>query len=289
MGGLDRREGEWLDLVADLLESPMVDWPHDRVTRQLVETFDAVAGCHYTRSGAAPPVLRQWPHDVFAGHPDELAELTADESRNPHPVLRFYLAIGHVVPCQVADVPGWFANRRERDRWYGLYRSWGAVPNQFVLPLQDDRGTNRTQLVGREDPFTEQEMVLVRRLHRLLGVLDGQLSAFGAWSRGVRPPAVDVAQSVHLTPRELAVLGLLGRGLTAAAIGRRLRIAERTVQKHLQRCYAKLGVSERLAAVLRAQTMGLLSGPDTQFPSYPDPVERAVMDAAPTTAPPPRE
>ena len=61
------------------------------------------------------------------------------------------------------------------------------MPNQFVLPLQVDRGTNRTQLVGREDPFTEQEMVLVRRLHRLLGVLDGQLSAFGAWSRGVRP------------------------------------------------------------------------------------------------------
>jgi ATP/maltotriose-dependent transcriptional regulator MalT len=30
------------------------------------------------------------------------------------------------------------------------------------------------------------------------------------------------------------------------------------VQKHLQRCYTKLGVADRLAAVLRAQHIGLL-------------------------------
>ena len=69
---------------------------------------------------------------------------------------------------------------------------------------------------------------------------------------------------MSLTPRELAVLELLASGLTAAAIGHRLGIAERTVQTHLQHRYAKLGVSDRLDAVLRARRIGLLG---TQFPS----------------------
>ncbi|MHC8504121.1 LuxR C-terminal-related transcriptional regulator [Pseudonocardia artemisiae] len=43
-------------------------------------------------------------------------------------------------------------------------------------------------------------------------------------------------------------------------MGRRLAIAERTVHKHLQRTYAKLGVTDRLSAVLRAQRLGLLAG-----------------------------
>ncbi|MHA6796634.1 LuxR C-terminal-related transcriptional regulator [Pseudonocardia bannensis] len=53
---------------------------------------------------------------------------------------------------------------------------------------------------------------------------------------------------------------MLAQGLTALAIGRRLAIAERTVHKHLQRTYAKLGVTDRLSAVLRAQRLGLLAG-----------------------------
>ena len=63
---------------------------------------------------------------------------------------------------------------------------------------------------------------------------------------------------LQLTPRELTVLGLLVEGLTAAAIGRRLEIGERTVQKHLEHAYTKLGVGDRLSAVLRAQHLGLL-------------------------------
>jgi DNA-binding NarL/FixJ family response regulator len=54
------------------------------------------------------------------------------------------------------------------------------------------------------------------------------------------------------------VLSLLAEGLTAGAIGRRLMITERTVHKHLQHSYTKLGVTDRLGAVLRAQRIGLL-------------------------------
>jgi DNA-binding NarL/FixJ family response regulator len=68
-------------------------------------------------------------------------------------------------------------------------------------------------------------------------------------------------EAPQLTAREGEVLRLLAEGLTAAAIGRRLGISERTVHKHKERVYAKLGASDRLMAVLLAQRHGLLPPP----------------------------
>jgi DNA-binding NarL/FixJ family response regulator len=61
-----------------------------------------------------------------------------------------------------------------------------------------------------------------------------------------------------LTPREHAVLTLLADALTAGAIARRLGISKRTVHKHVQNLYRKLGTSDRLSAVLYAHAHGLL-------------------------------
>ncbi|MFF6869530.1 LuxR C-terminal-related transcriptional regulator [Streptomyces sp. NPDC012450] len=62
------------------------------------------------------------------------------------------------------------------------------------------------------------------------------------------------------TPRELNVLHLLAAGLSADSMARRLGISPRTVHKHLQALYRKLGAVDRLDAVLRAQRAGLLAG-----------------------------
>jgi ATP/maltotriose-dependent transcriptional regulator MalT len=69
---------------------------------------------------------------------------------------------------------------------------------------------------------------------------------------------------VGLTCRELAVLHILAEGLTAAAIGRRLGIAPRTVTKDLEHIYAKLHTSDRLSAVLKAQRLRLVPQPVSQ-------------------------
>jgi DNA-binding NarL/FixJ family response regulator len=68
-----------------------------------------------------------------------------------------------------------------------------------------------------------------------------------------------VPEVVDLTSRELAVLHLLVEGCTALAMAHRLGISVRTVQKHLEHVYRKLGVGDRLSAVLTAQRVGLLS------------------------------
>jgi DNA-binding NarL/FixJ family response regulator len=66
------------------------------------------------------------------------------------------------------------------------------------------------------------------------------------------------ALRANLTPRELTVLELLADGLVAEAIGRRLSISTRTVNKHLEHVYRKLGTSDRLTSVLRARSLGIL-------------------------------
>ncbi|WP_285821161.1 response regulator transcription factor [Cellulosimicrobium sp. Marseille-Q4280] len=63
----------------------------------------------------------------------------------------------------------------------------------------------------------------------------------------------------RLTDRETEVLRLVARGLSNAAVGRELFIAEATVKTHLLRAFAKLGVDDRTAAVTVAMDRGYLT------------------------------
>jgi len=64
-----------------------------------------------------------------------------------------------------------------------------------------------------------------------------------------------------LSARETEVLGRVARGATNAEIGRDLYISEATVKTHLLRAFAKLGVSDRTAAVTTAFERGILPPP----------------------------
>ena len=68
-----------------------------------------------------------------------------------------------------------------------------------------------------------------------------------------------VPTSTPLTPRELAVLRLVARGLTNRQIGAELYISEKTVSVHLSRAMAKLQVAGRAAAVNAAHLRGYLT------------------------------
>ena len=68
-------------------------------------------------------------------------------------------------------------------------------------------------------------------------------------------PCIDM---IPVTDRELAVLDLMADGLIATAIARRLSISPRTVSKHIENIYRKLGTHDRTTAVLRSQAMGFL-------------------------------
>lgn len=255
------RDGDWLDFVADLMASPDGRWPPEQVSRLLVDTLDAAGGIFHAQSATGLLHRNEWPPELFAPHLEEQLHWSRHEAMHRHPLLRYHLATGLGVCLQVDDVPSGIADARTMADWRARGRRWGGVQSQVSLPVRFDAGGIRAFVVARTDPFTAQEMVTARRVNRLLRGLDRHFTEFCRWSAGADPGARDAASGARLTPRELVVLDLLAAGLTAASIGRRLDIAERTVQKHLQRIYRKLGAADRLGAVYRAQLLGLVRRP----------------------------
>jgi DNA-binding CsgD family transcriptional regulator len=248
-----RNEREWLELVATMFAAPLVELPDEQIALQLRASFGLLA-CSF--NDVAPDrvaAARLWPADEqLGGLRGEMARWSVERAPREHPLLRYYLRTGRREPLQVADVPRAIAGPRVRANWSAVGRAIGS-PNQLALPLRLGPGRHRAFVLGRSDVFTPGEIQLGQLLWQLLTALDRQIQAYARLT-----PERDVVAELRLTPRELAVLGLLVEGLTAAASGRRLGIAERTVQKHLEHVYGKLGVADRLTAVLRAQHLGLL-------------------------------
>jgi HD-GYP domain-containing protein (c-di-GMP phosphodiesterase class II) len=86
--------------------------------------------------------------------------------------------------------------------------------------------------------------------------VDAVLAAAGQRAVRRRPAA-----PCGLTPREVQTLGLVARGLSIKQIARKLSIAPKTADGHIQRIYAKTGVSTRAGATLFAMSHDLISAP----------------------------
>jgi DNA-binding NarL/FixJ family response regulator len=102
------------------------------------------------------------------------------------------------------------------------------------------KDASRAELAGAIRAATRGETVLAP-------------SVAGRLVRRMRQPAQQ-----GLSPREIEVLRLVGKGMTNADVGATLHISEATVKTHLLRVFNKLGVSDRTAAVTTAMELGML-------------------------------
>ena len=126
-----------------------------------------------------------------------------------------------------------------------------GLDQQLSVPYHVGSGSTHSFVLAQTgDDFSDEQLEVARLVQPLIAMLDRQSATL------VR--AGDDLGDLDLTGRELAVLQLLREGLTAAAIGHRLLISPRTVHTHLRSIYRKLGVADRMQAVLVAQELGLL-------------------------------
>jgi DNA-binding CsgD family transcriptional regulator len=90
------------------------------------------------------------------------------------------------------------------------------------------------------------------RLMRALTGIGHEIGYFLAQHRG------ELVEPV-LTPREVQVLQLAARAYSAAEIAEELALSRATVKRHFEGAYARLGVSDRAAAVAEAMRQGLVT------------------------------
>lgn len=177
-----------------------------------------------------------------------------------HPLVRFYLATGNLDVLEAGEVCGGRARWRATPS-FAIVREVFGITEDLTIPLSMRGGTLSALVLGRSGhAYSAREREVAQWVQLTTQLLDSQLlvpsnNAIGV-SQG-RSSAVPPAMSHTLTGRELEVLDQMASGRTRYAAARQLGISARTLDRHLDNIYRKLGVSSLVAALAAA------SGPAT--------------------------
>jgi DNA-binding CsgD family transcriptional regulator len=191
--------------------------------------------------------------DYPAGALDPATQPAFEAHVHEHPLVSHYRATGSGEPVMISD----FLSQQRFHR-LGLYAEFfRGIPVEHQLavnlpgPGQEVIGIALSR--GRRD-FSDQDRAL-------LSVLRAPLTAALLRARRRRQAgqvltAMAGSGLADLTEREIQILRLVADGRTNASIARSLDVSPRTIAKHLEHLYRKLGVSSRTAAVSRMTMPG---------------------------------
>jgi len=243
-----------LDLVQPTFDRAPADQSFDHgLLSRLAAAFDCV-DVTFQVSDPEREVL----HGIVEGHQDGV--VTVEGGFRDEDTEKAYWS-GHWADdsCCYPEVSGdhtsvttttdFYSDLEYRARGLGAAYHWMEC---LMVPLPWDGTRDRRLLFWRVEGarFTERDRLVLTLLRpHFTSVLEAHDRA------GLDPPV--------LTPRERELVTLLAGGLTNRQIGRELGIAEGTVRKHLEHVYARLGVTNRVAAL--AAYPDLTCGPAATF------------------------
>jgi DNA-binding CsgD family transcriptional regulator len=244
---VDTRYNSWLDLVAELSLRPTPEFPQKELTEQLVDTFKTKVSWHWAAADGEFGV-EHMSHPV-PNWPSESDLETWRLGMSVHPLVCWMRRVGNDRAMSIGRVPRetvpseGFGILREALRPVGL-------DEELSIPYEQVDGILRTVVLSQTgEDYGDEDFDLALRIQPLVQLLARQCQILRTGS---------APNPRGLTGREVAVVRLLRAGGTAGAIGHRLGISPRTVEVHLSHIYRKLGVRDRLQAVLVAEDLGIL-------------------------------
>jgi DNA-binding CsgD family transcriptional regulator len=168
-----------------------------------------------------------------------------------NPLYQHYLATGDGRANRFTDVTT--REQLEATRLFqDFYRPLG-VRHQiaFTLPSQVERVV-AIALSRDGSDFSDEERDFLNRARPFLIQAYRNAMAYSGLAPGTRSDLVAPLIANGLTAREAEVMSLVAVGTSTADIATRCSLSPRTVQKHLERAFRKLGVTSRSAAAARA-------------------------------------
>ncbi|MGO9487881.1 MAG: response regulator transcription factor [Solirubrobacteraceae bacterium] len=252
-------EAELLELIGDVCGLLEIE----ELRRGLLDALHRALPSDYISLNEIGP----GPRDVVAlMRPEGSEELFRLWARHAHqnPLLQYYLRTQDGRPMRFSDVCS-----QEHLHDLALYREVYApmgVEHQlaFSLPASPRRVLAIALSRGERD-YSDEERDLATRARPFLIQAYLNAIAFQAACHGMRElaedtPLLESLLSAGLTQREAQSLRLVALGRSNHHVADALGISHRTVGKHLERAFRKLGVSDRSSAAARVWELASANG-----------------------------
>lgn len=199
----------------------------EQLPQLVASEFTTLSICH----------LASGRREVFglpAGALSEQDRAAFDRHFHEHPLVRYHAYQGGRGTQRISDsLP---IEQFRRSALYNDYYRRIRIDHAMALPIYVRDGVLVSFVLNRtRRNFTDRERALLDVLRPHLARVYQRLNRLGG-----------------LTAREAEVLRWVAAGKSDAQIAAILHISARTVQKHLQHSYEKLGVESRTAAAMRA-------------------------------------
>ena len=249
----------WLGFVGDLLQQPLTAMPHDQIIDLLRGTFDITAASYNWAEADGRSGINIHPVDTLVPLAEEFLAWQRGEFVGQHPLITWHSTVGGASPFTNERVPRGVVSNRARQPLIQMIKIIGCE-HQLAINVRLGRNLYHSYVLARSGAdFTDVDLAVASQIQRVVIGLDRQVAAY----RRLTATDRDLAVEAGLTPRELNVLSLLAQGMSSQQIAHRLHCSPRTIHKHLERTYRKLGVRDRVNALRVADQWNLTGVPGT--------------------------
>jgi DNA-binding NarL/FixJ family response regulator len=153
-------------------------------------------------------------------------------------------------------------------------RSSGGLPRVLMLTTFDLDEYVYDALRAGASGFLLKDLTAAQLITGVRTIAEGDALLAPAITRRLieefaAPPAAPPPGLDELTPRELEVLRYVAKGLSNAEIASELIIGETTVKTHVTRMFMKLGLRDRVQAVVLAYEAGMVTPAGRRMQRHP--------------------